>query len=150
MRREFTGRHMLFTLVGGFGVVVAVNFYMASLASSTFGGITVENSYVASQRFNGWLERARAQDALGWQASIARDAAGHVVVTTAGVPPGASMAAVLRHPLGKKADVDLAFVEETPGRYRSLEAPGRGRWTARLTIAAGAARWAHEVALPGA
>ena len=46
MRREFTGRDMAMVMVAGFGVVVAVNFYMASLAIGGFGGVVVENSYV--------------------------------------------------------------------------------------------------------
>ena len=29
----FTGKHMAATMVGGFGIVIAVNFYMASLAT---------------------------------------------------------------------------------------------------------------------
>jgi len=42
--KPFTGRHMLAVLVGFFGVVIAVNFIMASYATSTFGGVVVENS----------------------------------------------------------------------------------------------------------
>ncbi len=40
----FTGKHMAATMVGGFGIVIAVNFYMASLATSGFGGVVVENA----------------------------------------------------------------------------------------------------------
>ncbi|HMP45265.1 MAG TPA: FixH family protein, partial [Sphingopyxis sp.] len=42
-RRSFTGWHMTAILVGFFGVVMAVNFTMARLAMSTFGGKVVEN-----------------------------------------------------------------------------------------------------------
>ncbi|MGE0776676.1 MAG: FixH family protein, partial [Sphingomonadaceae bacterium] len=55
MTRSFTGRHMAIILIAFFGVVIAVNFYMARMAIGTFGGTVVDNSYVASQRFNGWL-----------------------------------------------------------------------------------------------
>ena len=72
MRREFTGRDMAMVMVAGFGVVVAVNFYMASLAIGGFGGVVVENSYVASQKFNGWLDEAREGRKLGY-AARARD-----------------------------------------------------------------------------
>ena len=38
MRREFTGRDMAKILVAGFGVVVAVNFGMATIAARSFSG----------------------------------------------------------------------------------------------------------------
>ena len=59
MRRELKGRHIAVIFISGFGIVMAVNFYMAALATQGFGGVVVENSYVASQKFNGWLEKAR-------------------------------------------------------------------------------------------
>ena len=65
MRREFTGRDMAMVMVAGFGVVVAVNFYMASLATNGFGGVVVENSYVASQKYNGWLAEAARRSKAG-------------------------------------------------------------------------------------
>ena len=46
MKGEFTGRHMAAILVTGFGVVIAVNVLMASLAVGTFGGVVVDNQYV--------------------------------------------------------------------------------------------------------
>ena len=39
MQRPFTGKHMAAILVGGFAIVIAVNFYMASLAVGGFGGV---------------------------------------------------------------------------------------------------------------
>ena len=63
--RKFTGWHMTGILVAFFGVVVSVNVFMAQAAISTFDGTVVDNSYVASQKFNGWLDKAEAQKALG-------------------------------------------------------------------------------------
>ncbi|AGT08222.1 FixH family protein [Paracoccus aminophilus] len=63
MRRELTGRHVLGITVGAFGIIIAVNLYMASQAVGTFPGLEVSNSYVASQSFD--RERA-AQEALNW------------------------------------------------------------------------------------
>uniref|UniRef100_UPI00286E75F7 FixH family protein n=1 Tax=Sandarakinorhabdus sp. TaxID=1916663 RepID=UPI00286E75F7 len=80
MSRGFTGRHMWMVMIGFFGLVIAVNFTMAWLASSTFGGTIVDNSYVASQKFNGWLQAARAQKALGWTARLGLDGGRHVMV----------------------------------------------------------------------
>ena len=73
MRKPFTGRHFTLIMVAFFGVVIAINLVMARYASATFGGVVVENSYVASQRFNSWLGKARTQDALGWDATATRE-----------------------------------------------------------------------------
>lgn len=60
---EITGRQVFGFTVGAFAIIIAVNVYMAYSAVSTFPGVEVPNSYVASQNF----EAARdAQDALGW------------------------------------------------------------------------------------
>ena len=40
---------MTMLLVGGFGIVIAVNFYMASHAISGFGGVVVPNGQVCLQ-----------------------------------------------------------------------------------------------------
>ena len=69
MTRPFTGRHMFATLVVFFGIVIAVNFTMASYATTTFGGLVVENSYVASQKFNRWLDEAAAEGAV-WHETV--------------------------------------------------------------------------------
>ncbi|MGH1354739.1 MAG: FixH family protein [Thalassovita sp.] len=61
--RELTGRHVLFGFVAAFGLIIAVNVFMAISAVKTFPGLEVANSYVASQEFN---ERKAAQEALGW------------------------------------------------------------------------------------
>lgn len=60
---EITGRHVLAITVGAFSVIIAVNLTMAWQAISTFPGLEVKNSYVASQSFD--ADRA-AQQALGW------------------------------------------------------------------------------------
>ena len=60
---ELTGPKVLAITVGAFGVIIAVNLVMAYQAVSTFPGLEVDDSYVASQTFD--AERA-AQLALGW------------------------------------------------------------------------------------
>lgn len=144
MKREFTGRHMAAILVAGFGVVVAVNFLMATLALRGFGGVVVENSYVASQRFNGWLEEAERQKALGWSANSARTDQGLIEIETRGVPEGATVAATLRRPLGKPETIELSFSEVAPDRFVSDSSVAGGRWTVRLRIVAQGRRWSKQ------
>ena len=76
----FTGKHFTVIMVAFFAVVIGVNLLMARAASSTFGGVVVENSYVASQEFNTWLAEARKEKALGWSAQATRLPDGRVSV----------------------------------------------------------------------
>ena len=46
---EFTGYHMLGVLVLYFGTIITVNLVMARFAITTWTGLVVENTYVASQ-----------------------------------------------------------------------------------------------------
>lgn len=60
---ELTGRHAFAIITSAFAVIITVNLTLAYKAVSTFPGLEVKNSYVASQGFN---ERKAAQEALGW------------------------------------------------------------------------------------
>lgn len=140
--KAFTGRHMTIILVAFFGVVIAVNFTMARLASSTFGGTVVDNSYVASQQYNEWLARAAAQDRLGWDTEVTVDSSRHVLlaVRKEGVPLGDVHAvATVHHPLGRTPPVSLRFERATGGTLRSVETLAVGRWRLDLIVRHGAA-----------
>lgn len=143
----FTGKHMAAVFVGGFGVVIAVNLVMATYAVGSFHGTVVDNSYVASQKYNGWLERAEASKALGWQAVPERRADGRVVVETLMVPQGATLTAAAERPLGAREETALAFTPEGGGRWVSDTPLAPGRWRLRMAIRAGEAAWAGEAEL---
>ena len=55
-RREFTGYHMVAVMTLFFGTIISVNLLMAWYANTSWSGLVVKNSYVASQEFNGKLE----------------------------------------------------------------------------------------------
>lgn len=129
---RFTGRHMAAVMVGFFGIVVAVNIHMARLASGTFGGTVVDNSYVASQNFNHWLAAARAQDRLGWATPVTLDAARRVSVAVPG--PGFAVTGTAHHPLGRAPDITLSFTADAAGRVTATTPLPAGRWQVRLTI----------------
>jgi nitrogen fixation protein FixH len=136
MIRPFTGRHMTVILIAFFGIVVAVNFTMARLAIGTFGGTVVDNSYVASQKFNGWLAEARAQRGLGWTATAALDADRHVILTVdqAG---SAHASGTARHPLGRATDIPVTFVPTGEDQLRSTAALPPGRWRLHVSVSRG-------------
>jgi len=141
---KFTGRHMAIIMALGFGIVIAVNATMASLAIGGFHGVVVDNSYVASQQFNGWLEDAEKARALGWQVTPERASDGHVVLRTENVPAGPSFVASLRRPLGEKSFADLAFHPIGEGLWRSNAPVDEGRWLIRVSADAGTITWAEE------
>jgi nitrogen fixation protein FixH len=131
MIRRITGRHAAAALIAFFGVVIGVNVTMAMFAVRTFGGVVVENSYVASQKYNGWLEAARKQQQLGWAIVPRLDRQRHVIVSVDA--DGAEVTGFARHPLGREADVPLTF-----GRaQRSKQALPPGRWAVHLLVRRG-------------
>lgn len=135
MTRTFTGRHMAAILIGFFGIVIAVNFIMASNAVRTFGGAVVANSYVASQRFNGWLAEARAQDAQGWKAEARGTGDGTLLVTLrdgAGPIRRAAVTVEAEHPLGRLPGRAFALTALGDGRYAAAHALPPGRWRIRI------------------
>ncbi|WP_443018410.1 FixH family protein [Sphingobium sp. Ant17] len=149
--RRFTGWHMTGILVAFFAVVIAVNMLMATLAVRSFGGVVVDNSYVASQKFNGWLKAARAQEAQGWRETITIDAQRRVHVSladAAGTPlTSVGITATAAHPLGRAPDIALSFREVAPGRYSADRALPAGRWVLHLTARQDAAdhRYVREI-----
>lgn len=146
MTRKFTGWHMTALLIGFFALVIAVNFGMAWTATRGFGGVVVENSYIASQDYNRWIDEQRREDALGWKAVVSRDEEGRLVVATQGIPADAVIVAYLRRPLGPPEDRTVALVRIGPDHLRSERAES-GRWIVRLEADAGGKRWSHEVRL---
>lgn len=140
----FTGQRMTAIFVAGFGIVIAVNLTMAMMAVGSFHGTVVDNSYVASQHYNGWLKQAAASKALGWQAVPQRRADGRVVIETLTVPAEATLTATAERPLGARDDTPLAFAPAGAGRWVSDKALAPGRWQLRMAIRAGDQVWAGE------
>lgn len=67
---RFTGTHFAICMAAFFGIIIAVNIGMATLASTTWTGLVVRNSYVASQQFNATLAAAKIQKSTGWRSEI--------------------------------------------------------------------------------
>jgi len=141
---QLTGRKVTAIFVVFFGVIMVVNFTMAHFASSTFGGVVVENSYVASQHYNKWLGAAAAQEKLGWSATLARLPDDRVAVRFTGAPDELAVTAVARHPLGRAPDQALSFNRAADGAYVSAKAVAPGRWMLRLAAEQGENKWREE------
>ena len=126
---------MLISMVVGFGIVAAVNFYMASRAVGGFHGIVVDNSYVASQKFD--KDRA-AQEALGWtiDASVHDDILSLSVTDKAGAPVElADLEATFGRATSVKDDQSPAFKYED-GAYKAAVKNAPGNWNLRMVAKA--------------
>lgn len=138
--RPFTGRDALMVIGGGFLVVIAVNVALAVSASRSHPGLVVENSYVASQKFNSWLEQGRAQKAMGW--TVTADADADSLVVSATGPDGRPLedlkaVATLGHPLGAEPPRELTLMEIAPGRYAARHRVTPGQWLAEVRLSRG-------------
>ncbi|MBA4489687.1 FixH family protein [Paracoccus sp. S1E-3] len=125
-RRPLNGRRVLTIFVGLFTVIIGANLVMAVQAISTFPGLEVKNSYVASQQFDAARE---AQEALGWLAEPSYDAGALVLKISdrQGLPaPVQALRVTIGRPTQKRDDVTPEM------RYSG------GLWVADLALAPGA------------
>lgn len=136
--KKFTGYHAAATIVAFFAVIFIVNMVMARFAISTFSGTLVDNSYVASQKYNKWLGEARKQKAHGWKTSSVKRLQDKVAVTVLKADDtaleDAEITAIAEHPVGRTDPIILRFAENGAGAYVSQDVLPQGRWKLRITI----------------
>lgn len=134
--RQLTGRGVLVIALAAFGVVIAVNVTLMVLATGTFSGLVVRNSYVASQDF----DRARtAQEALGWDAAVTYDGDAlrlDLIDADGEVVRPSSLAITVGRPTTEREDRALDLVE-TPAGFAAPLSLSPGAW--RVEVAARAA-----------
>ncbi len=131
--RKLTGWHVLAIFVGGFGIIIGVNVFMAYNAVSTFPGMEVSSSYADSQTFD---DRRDAQLALGWNASVEIPGDGTLIlhlVDASGAPVyPAELNALLTRPTNQTQDQQLALTRSRGAFVAPVELD-QGRWRLRLT-----------------
>lgn len=139
-QKEFTGKHMLAIMIAFFSVIIAVNLLMATLANTSWTGLVVKNTYVASQEFNRKAQEGRAQAELGWQPRLEiaggevryamLDRAGHPIAMT-------SVTMTFRHPAYDKKDVTLTLAPAAGGAFTVDHLPTDGLWIVDVEADAG-------------
>jgi len=147
MSRPLTGRKILLMALAFFGVIIAVNMTMAYDALSTFPGVVVGDSYIASQHFN---ELRDAQQALGWSVST-RHAHGVLTISITGrdgkPAPVAELAALIGRPAEARDDRQLKLTR-TPRGFQAPVALKSGEWLLRLkATAAGGIQFRQDLTL---
>jgi nitrogen fixation protein FixH len=132
---ELTGRHVFAITAGAFAVIIGVNMVLAVKAVTTFPGLEVANSYVASQGFDA---RKAAQERLGWSMTTdwADGRLSLVIADAEGRPVQVDELQVL---VGRTTeatdDVWPSFVPAAGG-YAAEVALGRGKWMVKVTARA--------------
>ncbi|TRC99647.1 FixH family protein [Mesorhizobium sp. WSM4303] len=146
--REFTGRHMLLTILGFFGVVIGVNVTMATLASTSWTGLVVENTYVASQQFNEKAKEGRAQAALGWtgKLTIASGTVRYALSDAAGKSvPLHGVKVLFRHPAYETEDKAITLASGPEQAFSARHTPRDGVWIVEIDADAGLAEPYRDV-----
>jgi nitrogen fixation protein FixH len=126
---------MLGLMVGGFGIIIAVNLTLAWNAVATFPGLETRNSYVVSQQFD--ADRA-AQNALRWDVS-ATIIDGQLSVTILDHSGTPVQAEVTRAVLGRATHTGQDSTPAFTWNGTALTAPvtaGDGYWNLRLEMIA--------------
>jgi nitrogen fixation protein FixH len=142
---KLTGRGVFLILVVFFGIVFAVNFYMARVAYGTFSGETTDAPYTEGVDYNRALEASRKQDALGWTVNIklepAADGMSHITLTQADraqVHADQLTAKVhFLHPSDRGLDQTLTLSSDGQGLYHGDVHLARGHWGVELSLLQG-------------
>lgn len=136
---EITGRHVLGVTVGAFSIIIAVNLLLAYKAVSTFPGLEVANSYVASQDFNA---AKAAQLGLGWQMVPDYDEGEQRLYLTFtgadGLPADVASLDVLVGRTTEAADDQVPEMVNAAGVWTAPMALTRGKWLVRVEARNGA------------
>ena len=139
---RFTGRHMLLLMFAFFGVVIGVNVVLAVASATTWSGLVVQNSYVASQEYQGKRDAMEAQLALGWKPHFSYEPgnARFTIVDGSGSPVDlGTLSLQVNRPIGTKDDVNLTLEPVRRGEYAAALDLAKGVWEIHFIAASTAA-----------
>ena len=143
----FTGWHMLGVMVLFFGTIITVNVVMAWNAVSSWSGLVVQNTYVASQQFNGKVEQAKAFAASGMEGSllIADGRVSYRLHDREGAPVAAdSVSITFKRPVEEREDFQLTLAAESGGNYSAMRDMSAGQWIADISTVRGGEKIFHQ------
>lgn len=143
----FTGKHMALVMVLFFGTIISVNVTMAWFASSSWSGLVVENTYVASQEFNGKVALARAIEASGVTGKLdVKDGRISYQLSDSKSAPVIAEKVTLhfRRPVGDKQDFSLALADGGKGLFTGMADIQPGQWIVEAEALRGTDIVMHE------
>lgn len=127
------GRHVLYAMLGFFGVIFAVNGLFLYFALGSYTGVVADEPYRKGLEYNERIAADVRQTALGWTHKVSVDPGGHVILTLtdrAGAPvAGLGVAGSVGRPSTSAFDKVSKLVEVQPGRYAgNVDALDTGSW----------------------
>lgn len=143
----FTGWHMLAIMLAFFGTIITVNFTMAYFATSTWSGLVVKNTYVASQEFNGKTAAIKEMLATGIAGDLSVDTKGmrYRLTLPNNLPVVAdSVLAHFKRPVGEHQDFELVLTPAGDGLYLAETAVLPGSWIVEIKATKGGKMIMHE------
>lgn len=144
---RFTGWHMLGVMLLFFGTIITVNLVMAWNAVSSWSGLVVQNTYVASQEFNGKVEKARAfaESGFAGELTIADGRVSYRLHDAAGGPIAADAVTVtFKRPTDEREDFTLTLVGDGEGNYSAARTLPAGQWIADIASVRGGQPIFHQ------
>lgn len=136
-----TGRKVLMILVGFFGVMLAVNVFMAHMAVKTFPGLDQSDPYDVGIAYNKEIDAAKAQQTLGWSVGLTRTPEGDATRITASVKdkagqPVSGLDASMHffYPATRKLDQVIAANSAGDGVYSGAAGLQHGHWEVEITF----------------
>lgn len=149
--RPFTGKHMLAVMIGFFAVVLTANMTMVYFARSSWTGLVVANSYVASQEFNENTRKMEAMAAVDVHpvVSFTGGTLRVTLLTRAGEAiPAHGVRITLGRPSDENEDRTVDLAEQAPGTYEAAQVLGNGQWTGTVSAdLPGFGAWSRPVRL---
>lgn len=141
--KPWTGRTLLWWLVGFFAIVFAANAVFLWYANESWSGLSAENSYRRGLDYNRVIERGESQAALGWQVEtgfVARDSErGRFTLSVTG-PDGSAIShrdvtAYFRRPVVEGLDFEVNLTPQPDGGYAAdVTLPAPGQWDVRAEV----------------
>jgi nitrogen fixation protein FixH len=145
---QFTGKHMLATMVAFFGTIIAVNVTMAVYANTSWTGFVVRNSYVAGLEFNKKTQEARKQAALGWTSQMAVHDGQVVFALRDDKDASIALAegtATFRRPTSDAEDMSVTLSAGPEGTLAAPVAIADGSWIVEFNLATRDGTQWHEM-----
>lgn len=143
----FTGWHMLGVMVLFFGTIISVNFYMAYNAIHSWSGLVAENTYVASQQFNGKAAEARALTASGVTGTLTMhgsDIRYEIRHPKNGLVEADTLVLKFKRPVGEHQDFELDLTPISRGVFGTTHQVLPGHWIVDASAVKDGKRILHQ------
>ncbi len=143
--KKLQGKHVLYILLGFFGVMVAVNGVFVFFALTSFSGLSVQDSYKRGLNYNIEIKSAEYQSARGWKVDLGVDALGgnRVLISLKLKDKNGKnisrlgAVATLHRPLGAIKDISQTMLKSKGSFETEFEVDTTGQWDLVIEVAGG-------------